>query len=161
MAKKKKNRRSKSPVAARMLKAGIVKRETGGACHDLREIRDVLIASYDDIFGRSLRVDITWRNSLTRYRNGPRNHEEMLTGQYHIEDNFIEIHRALDRPWVPRFYVEWIVFHELLHAKYPPKWTGRGHRFHPPEFLRREENFIRLVEAQRWERRNLTRLLRF
>ena len=42
-------------------------------------------------------------------------------GSYSYEDNLIRLHRVLDDPGVPRYVVEAVVHHELLHADMPPE----------------------------------------
>ena len=80
-------------------------------------------------------------------------------GSYSVEDRLIRIHPSLDRPDVPRYFVEWIVFHEMLHQVFDiPKVNGRR-RFHTPEFLERESQFEHYERARRWERRHLDHLL--
>jgi hypothetical protein len=72
----------------------------------------------------------------------------------------IRVHPALDRPDVPRFFVEYIVFHEMLHQLFPSdRHTGR-HVHHPRAFRDRERAFPRYEAALAWEKQHLHRLLR-
>ena len=46
-------------------------------------------------------------------------------GSYSVEDRLIRIHPTLDRPDVPRYYVAWIVYHEMLHQSTAfPSWVA-------------------------------------
>ena len=54
---------------------------------------------------------ITWGARTGR----PKRRNSIKMGSYSVEDRLIRIHRSLDRVFVPRFFVAWIVFHEMLH----------------------------------------------
>jgi hypothetical protein len=72
----------------------------------------------------------------------------------------IRIHPALDRRWVPRYFLEYVMFHEMLHHLMPHT-RGAGRRaLHPPEFREREKEFRHYERAMAWERSHLARLLR-
>jgi hypothetical protein len=72
----------------------------------------------------------------------------------------IRIHPALDQSWVPRYFVEYIVYHEMLHHVIPmPERNGRR-QLHTPEFRARERAFAHFERALAWERRHVHRLLR-
>lgn len=74
-------------------------------------------------------------------------------------DRAIRIHPVLDARWVPRFFVEYIVYHEMLHDVLGmPERNGRR-RLHGPEFRARERMFERYADAIAWEQANLDRLL--
>jgi hypothetical protein len=74
--------------------------------------------------------------------------------------NLILINRLLDHPSVPSYYLEFVVFHELLHELMPVTRSRGRWVHHPPPFKERERRFPRLREAQRWEEENLVRLYR-
>lgn len=80
-------------------------------------------------------------------------------GVYDREEALIRIHRALDRDWVPDFYVGFIVYHELLHHLIPPVERGGRLYVHTPEFRRLERKYHYYAEATAFERANLNRLL--
>jgi hypothetical protein len=90
---------------------------TAGEHHDLRVIFDELNARY---FDSRIDAAITWgaRSGRARRRNS------IKMGSYSVEDRLIRIHRSLDRVFVPRFFVEWIVFHEMLHQVHASGRTG-------------------------------------
>jgi len=74
--------------------------------------------------------------------------------------NLIVINRLLDHSSVPRYYVEFVVFHELLHELMPTSRQCGRWVHHPPEFRRRERQFPGFRQAQRWEEANLSQLYR-
>ena len=72
-----------------------------------------------------------------------------ILGHYDSAHRTISISRWLDSPSVPRYLVEYLVFHEMLHMRYPV--ARRGHRriVHPPEFLAAEKKFPMYDQARR------------
>ena len=81
-------------------------------------------------------------------------------GNYVPEEKLIRIHPVLDQAWVPRFFVEAVVFHEMLHHDMPAVVENGRHHFHTEAFRRRERSFEYYSMAQRWEKQNFSRLLR-
>ena len=82
-------------------------------------------------------------------------------GSYSVEERLIRIHRALDRAFVPAFFVEWIVFHEMLHQVHDIKVKNGRREFHSRAFLADEARFEHYHEARAWERRHLDELLTY
>ncbi len=72
--------------------------------------------------------------------------------------NLIVINRLLDDARVPLFYLEFIVFHELLHELMPISRSCGRWVHHPLEFRQRERCFPDFERAQRWEEENVGRL---
>src|SRR5215211_800317 len=128
--------------------------EPVGDHHDLREIFEDLNRRY---FRRRITATITY-GPAPRVR-GPRKSIKM--GSYSADSKVIRIHPALDQPRVPRYFIEWIVFHEMLHHIYRARRVSGGRRcVHTPEFLEHERRFYAFERAQRWEDDNLDLLLR-
>ena len=61
------------------------------------------------------RPQLTWSRAQARNR----------LGHYDPAHNAIVISRVFDHPRVPRFVVEYIMFHEMLHLKHPVKLRGK------------------------------------
>jgi hypothetical protein len=80
-------------------------------------------------------------------------------GAYLPEKRLIRIHPALDQHFVPRLFVEFIVYHELLHHVIPPKRVNGRYQIHSPAFRLRERQFPGYAAAMLWRRRSLPRLL--
>lgn len=130
--------------------------EPQGRRFDLAEIRDELNRRY---FGSALDVEITWGRTPKKRRGRRRRGFSLRLGSYHDPERLIRIHRSLDRPGVPRYVVESIVYHEMLHAAVPPVVRpGRRRQLHPPEFRRRERQFPHYEAAESWLAKNLGRL---
>jgi hypothetical protein len=127
---------------------------TEGEYFDLRKLFDKLNAEY---FSNALRgYAITWG----RKRKRPPK-EYFVFGTIHEEDKMIRIHPLLDAPFVPTWFLEYVVYHEMLHAVVPEEIDERGRRkVHTREFYRRERQFHCYYRARRWEDENLDRFLR-
>jgi hypothetical protein len=126
-----------------------------GQYFDLRAIFDKINERY---FPRSPLVDytITWGR---RRRLPPK--EYFVFGTIQEEDRIIRIHPLLDAPFVPAWFLEYVVYHEMLHSVVPDEPGPNGkRRVHTEEFLRRERQFQHYQRARRWENENLARFLR-
>lgn len=131
---------------------GVILR-TAGEHHDLQEIFDDLAIRH---FGGFLGAKITWGRRITPKRG----QRSLQMGNYIPSEKLIRIHPALDQDWVPRFFVEAVVFHEMLHHDMPAVVHNGRHNFHTPEFRRRERSFEYHCVAEQWEKKNFRRLLR-
>jgi hypothetical protein len=127
---------------------------TAGEHHDLRAIFDRLNARY---FDNKIEAAITWGARTGRVRR----RTSIKMGSYAVEDRLIRIHRSLDRSFVPGFFVEWIVFHEMLHQVHDILVKNGRREFHSKEFLADEMRFEHYVEARLWERSHLDQLLTY
>ena len=128
-----------------------------GVALDLREVFADLNERY---FEGRLAAGITWGRSAVSSRCGRRRGASLQLGSYSYEDRLIRIHRVLDHPEVPRYVVEAVVFHEMLHADMPPEVRGGKRLFHTPEFRRRERQYRNLTRAERWIGENMPELLK-
>ena len=91
---------------------------------------------------------------------GRRRRKSIRLGVYDHQTREIRIHPALDRPDVPAFFVEFIVFHEMLHQLFPSASKSGRRVHHPRAFRDREKAFPFYDAALRWEKQNLRVLLR-
>jgi predicted metal-dependent hydrolase len=92
--------------------------------------------------GMQARPRMSW--SRDRARN--------LLGHYDPAHNAIVVSRIFDHPAVPRYAVEYIVYHEMLHLRHPIKLNGSRRCVHPPEFHAEEKLFPQLDAARRFIR---------
>jgi hypothetical protein len=126
---------------------------TTGEHHDLLALYSELNERY---FGGTVHALITWGRQVSR--PGPR--VTIKLGSYDEHQRLIRINPALDKPWVPRYFIAFIVFHEMLHHVVPARRLDARRALHPPEFRERERTFRHYERALRWEQKNLGRLLR-
>ncbi len=127
-----------------------------GKHHDLLELFEGINDRY---FGGGINALITWGKRPTRKTRGAPQ-KTIKLGSYSAVDRLIRVHPALDQKWVPRYFVAYIVYHEMLHHVIPgSRGLGRVN-LHPPEFKEREKQFRYFERALQWERRRVARLLR-
>jgi len=109
-----------------------------GHAYDLEEIFESLNALH--FHGLLARPQMTWS----------RDHARKLLGHYDPAHNAIVVSRIFDHPRVPRFAVEYIVFHEMLHLKHPVKLRGSRRCVHSAEFQCEEKRFPHLHQARQF-----------
>jgi len=125
-----------------------------GLHHNLNDIYRDVNARY---FASRVEAKISWsRDQQLRSRRHPRS---IKLGSYTSRDKLIRVHPALDAAFVPRFFVEYIVYHEMLHHVLPPRRSEKRRSLHGPEFQAREKIFEQFEAALQWEQENLERLL--
>lgn len=69
-------------------------------------------------------------------------------GHYDPCHHAIVISRVFDRPDVPRLALEYVMFHEMLHLRFPVEHRGTRRCVHTPEFKNAEKEFPKLLEAR-------------
>jgi hypothetical protein len=62
----------------------------------------------------------------------------------------IVLNRRLDRPSVPRYAVEYVLFHEMLHVKHPARRSRCGLQTHSAHFRCEEKQFSEWERARRF-----------
>jgi len=122
-----------------------------GRYHDLDAILADLRARY---FPNCAEVRVRWGRWSGRAR--PRS---MRFGAYLPDSRLIRIHPALDQAFVPGYFVEFIVYHELLHHLIPPVRVNGRYQIHSRTFRQRERAFPAYAEAMAWRQQSLRRLL--
>lgn len=152
-----KNPRMKTPLVNEFFKRNqwrvkkrarsLRKIEPEGRVYNLKKLMDKLNRQY---FGGSLDLTITWGRRQRRYAVRKR-----TLGSYNYETRTIRINPILDSKKVPRYYLEYIIYHEMLHA-YLGIRRGRDgrRRIHPPEFKELERQFKHYEKAIKWEKGN-------
>jgi len=135
---------------------------TRGRRHDLMQI----LADVNERYFASSVSDvlITWGRRTAPGRGAGRKSTKkratIKLGSYSASERLIRIHPVLDADWVPRYFVSYIVYHELLHHVIPAERVGGRAVLHPVEFERRESEFRHYERAMEWEKKHIDRLLR-
>lgn len=125
-----------------------------GRCFDLRRV-------FAHVNERHFRGRLRGYRVIWGRRRRERPKEYFIFGSIQEEDRVIRIHPLLDQPFVPRWFLEYVLYHEMLHSVIPDEFDSAGRRrIHTAEFYRRERAFPRYHRARRWERENLARFLR-
>jgi predicted metal-dependent hydrolase len=108
-----------------------------GRHHNLEEIFHRL---NQDFFHGELRVTrLGW--SLHNSRT--------ILGHYDAGHGMIVINQALDSPTAPAHLVEYLVFHEMLHMRFPVERDGHRRVLHSREFRKAEREFPKYEEARK------------
>src|SRR5258708_21872027 len=81
-----------------------------------------------------------------------RNHARSSLGHYDPAHNAIVISRVFDHPRVPRYAVEYILYHAMLHLKHPVKLRGSRRCVPSPEVQAEENLFPELADAKKFLR---------
>lgn len=106
-----------------------------GHVYDLDEIFESLNQRF--FFGLLGRPQMTWSS----------NHSRQSLGHYDPAHNAIVVSRIFDHPRVPRYAIEYLVYHEMLHLRHPVKLRGSRRCVHSREFLAEEKLFPELEKA--------------
>ena len=119
------------------------KRYTGpeGRYYNLDEVFDTLNSRF---FGGLLgRPELTWSENLSR----------RSLGHYDAAHNTIVVSRVFDRPSSPRYAIEYLLYHEMLHLKHPVRMRGLRCCVHSADFKAEERQFPQLKEAMAFIKR--------
>jgi hypothetical protein len=107
-----------------------------GASHNLDEVFESLNSRFfDGLLGRP---QLGWSRGASR----------TMLGHFDPSHNAIIISRIFDRPGVPPAALEYVMFHEMLHLRYPVDHTGARRRVHTREFRAAEKAFPGLREVK-------------
>src|SRR3982750_1412667 len=103
-----------------------------GKHFDLQRIFDQLNQRY---FGARLRgYEVKWGR---RRKNRPKDY--FIFGTIQEEDRVIRINPQLDQPFVPTWFLRYILYHEMLHSVVPDEVRSNGQRcVHTEKFYERE-----------------------
>jgi hypothetical protein len=125
-----------------------------GRYFDLRKIFDRLNNRH--FHGRLRGYEVIWGR-----RRKHRAKDHFIFGTIQEEDRVIRINPLLDQPFVPLWFLQYVLYHEMLHSVVPDETAPGGRRrVHTDEFNRREREFPSYWRARRWEEDNLARFLR-
>ncbi len=147
-------RRGRTPLIREfiLLQSSLIRKASPRRClinpigkhHDLSEI---VRSVNDEYFGGRITAPVTWG---TRRRG--RAVRRRTLGSYSSNTNTVRINPLLDRKKVPSFFIEFIVYHEMLHADMGVGEKEGRRTVHCREFRRREKMFDRYAEAIAWEK---------
>jgi SprT-like family protein len=120
-----------------------IREKTAGRFFDLRELYGEINEEY---FGGMIDARVTWGAGSPRWAVRKR-----TLGSYSERSNTIRINPVLDRKRVPRYYVAFVVYHEMLHAALGLRLKGKRRSIHSLEFRQRERLFKDYERAVAWE----------
>ena len=116
-----------------------------GSVHDLREIARGVNQGF---FNGCIKYSIGWGRDRQDTRKKGRRRRSIRYGSWSRSSRTISIHPRLDDLRVPRCFVEYIVFHEMLHAVVPSDRTN-GRRYDHPEAFRVLERAFPELDAMK------------
>jgi len=114
-----------------------------GRVYDLQSLLDRLNRLY---FDSSLPIKIEWSR-----RTPQKATSSVELGSYNSKEAKITISRRLDNPRVPLYFLENVIFHEMLHHVFPRD----QHRMHTAQFNKYERMHPDFERAKAWEKSNL------
>ncbi|NJD56774.1 MAG: SprT family zinc-dependent metalloprotease [Nitrospirae bacterium] len=103
-----------------------------------------------EYFEDRITAGITWGRNRSRRRT-----RRITLGSYCSSSNIIRINPLLDRRSVPLYFVEFIVYHEMLHADLRITERNGRRRLHTKEFRIRERQFASFGKAIAWEKKQI------
>jgi predicted metal-dependent hydrolase len=107
-----------------------------GGARNLEEIFERLNQEhFDGLLARPL---LGWSRGRSR----------SMLGHFDPSHNAIVISRIFDDASKPLLTLEYVMFHEMLHLRYPVDHRGVRRRVHTPEFRAAERAFPRFAEAK-------------
>ena len=106
-----------------------------GRFFHLEEVFDSLnVRFFAGLLGRP---ELTWSEHMAK----------RSLGHYDAAHNTIVVSRVFDRPSSPRYALEYLLYHEMLHLKHPVKMRGLRRCVHSPAFKAEEAQFPQLARA--------------
>ncbi|MDR3624341.1 MAG: hypothetical protein P4L16_04285 [Chlamydiales bacterium] len=117
---------------------------TNGKVYHLQKVYDEINKKY---FESKVKLWITWFDRLPK-----KNCSRIVFGQYFEALKLIKINKMLDDRSFPRYFIDYVVYHEILHHVVPSYIDEKGvARVHSKEFKERELIFKDYHRAKAWE----------
>ena len=112
-----------------------------GRHYDLDEVFESVNARFfSSLLGRPV---LTWSERVAR----------RMLGHYDAAHNTIVVSRVFDRPNTPRYAIEYLLYHEMLHLKHPVSVKAGRRCVHSRAFQAEERLFPELEQAREFLRR--------
>jgi hypothetical protein len=109
-----------------------------GNVYDLDKMFERLNRKYFD--GRIEKPTLTWSQRRTR----------RILGHHDAVHETVVISKTLDARDVPEWFVEYILYHEMLHIKHPARLINGRRYYHTNAFRAEEQRFPHYRDAQEW-----------
>lgn len=111
-----------------------------GTHYDLSRIVERVLTDYPLVFKRVKIPDFTWSTQKNK----------RVLGWHDGAWNRVTINKGLDSKCVPPHVLEYVVFHEMLHAKHEVKHNKTRRTIHTRKFKEDEKKFFLMNEAEKW-----------
>ncbi len=123
--------------------------QSKGEVYDLQEIFNLLFELFPE--EKPQDVSIGWSNRKSTGKSS------ITFGTFDKHCRRIRINSILDDSRVPQYFLEYIVYHEMLHAVCPSRMDTKGRcSVHTKEFREKEKLFPHYLLAREWEKKSLS-----
>jgi hypothetical protein len=112
-----------------------------GQTYDLDEVFEAVNSRF--FHGLLGRPTLTWSAHVAK----------RMLGHYDAAHNTIVVSRVFDRPGTPRYAIEYLLYHEMLHLKHPVRVRAGRRCVHSREFQAEERLFPELELAREFLKR--------
>ena len=112
-----------------------------GRHYDLEEVFEAVNQRF--FHGLLGRPTLTWSAHVAK----------RMLGHYDAAHNTIVVSRVFDRPGTPRYAIEYLLYHEMLHLKHPVRVRAGRRCVHSREFQAEERLFPELEQAREYLKR--------
>jgi len=129
-----------------------LKTTSRGRNYNLRTIYKKLNKKY---FEDKLDGHITWGRRIFGKKRS------IVFGSFSPSEKLIRIHPVLDTELVPLFYLESVIHHEMVHEYLDSTDISGDDSMHSSVFRELEEKFSHHELAKAWQKRHVTKLLRY
>jgi len=120
---------------------------TEGKHYNLKDLYESINNEY---FDGKLDLSITWYGRISKRRRA-----QVTFGLYQQTLKLVKIHRILDNPFFPEYFVKFVVYHEMVHHICPTYYDENGrHHIHTKEFKNKEKEFRDFEIAQSWMKKH-------
>ncbi|MBI5636092.1 hypothetical protein HY993_03985 [Candidatus Micrarchaeota archaeon] len=105
-----------------------------------------VLFEHGSVLKETLVPQLTWSDNKSR----------RLLARHDEHSNRIIVSKLFDSTHVPQFVVEYLLYHELLHAKWGVKFNEENfsRKVHPKEFKADEKKFNKYKQAIDWIGKN-------
>ena len=144
--------RTKKPAGSRKkVKKPVVQQQKishQGIVFNLKVLFDMLNERY---FDNKIEAGITWGNS-----SNSKPKKSVRFGSYAEQNQLIRINPELDKSFVPKFFIGYVIYHEMLHCLLGVRKGAPGKRneIHSKEFKELEKKYYAFNKSKEWEKKN-------
>ena len=114
-----------------------------GKFYDLEEVFDRVNRDY--FAGQMAKPRLSWNRIFTKRK----------LAHYEPARDRVLVSLTLDDKRVPKFVVEFVMYHELLHKHHGEKWVNDRLVVHTPEFRQDERKFKLYEQVEQWLRKGI------
>jgi predicted SprT family Zn-dependent metalloprotease len=107
-----------------------------------------------EYFNGEMRAKIIWSKNVPLKKR-----RSIMLGSFDEENNVIKISPCLKKEFVPIYFIESVVYHEMLHSIHAVKRVRGRNQIHGSSFKKDEKKFEHYKKSKKWLKENLAKLL--